>query len=235
MRILKIAIFLLLITLSFFGKSQSIKLVSSTEIETRYRFEDDTSLLNLLQRWCLLANYELTFNGSHELPLIPELKTVKAVEFREAVVNALSSYKNYNLNVVMQANIDDKKKQLYLSTSMQNQQAMAQNQAQTPVEGFSVAEADKSMIQVIVGWATQAGYQSYINNQVVNLQVFPRHVSRYPDYSLINAAKTFKTQSKLKDAISQFIAMYSGISLEPFTITVDEFTKRLQIVSLVKQ
>jgi hypothetical protein len=217
---------------SFYGKSQSVKLTPSPRIETKFKFEDDTSLLNLLKRFTAIARYEFTFSGVHDLPLIPELQTIDAMSYREAIEEALGAYKNRNLNIVMEARIDNEKKHLYVITSQVA--AKLQKSKETTQTGFAVSENDKSMMQVFVRWASHSGYQSFINNEPVNLQVFPRHVSRYPDYSLVPATKTFKTQSKLKDAIGQLISLYTGISLDPFTVRVDEENKRLYIVSLVR-
>ena len=191
MKYFKVAFFVFLVSLGIHGKAQSIQVKTESRLVAKYRFESDTSLLNLIQRWTVLAGYEFTYHGTQELPLAPEIKNIEAVTYSEAIEKALGAYKNLNLDVVMQ-----------------------------------------SMMQVIVRWANQSGYQTFINGQLVNLQMFPRHVSRYPDYSLIPEARKFKTKGILKEAIGLFIALYSGISLAPFSIRIDDANKKIYIDGL---
>lgn len=230
----KVSVLILVSTLSLYGRSQSqtMQLISAPRLEAKFKFENDTSISNLLERWTAIARYEFTFTGVQDLPLIPEVRKIEAVSYRDAIEQALGAYRNSNSNIVMEARMDTVKKQLYVSTS--KLAPKVQKPPEALPTGFTLTDNDKSMMQVFVRWATQVGYQSYINDQPVNLQVFPRHVSRYPDYSLIPVTKTFKTQSQLKDAISQFIALYTGISLDPFTVRVDDVNKKLYIVGLVK-
>ena len=222
------------VLMSQFAHSQSIQPVSSSKIESRYRFENDASFVNLLQRWAIIHRYEVTFTGRSELPLVPELQSIQALTFREAIEKALDSYKNHDFGVVMYARIDDEKKHLYLSSATAKE-PIKQTRDQIAVEsGFFVRETDKSLIQVLVRWASQTGYQTTINGQLVNLDVFPRHPTNYPDYNLIDSAKTFKTQSSLKEAVNQLLIFYTGRWLAPFMISIDESTKRMSIGNPLK-
>lgn len=211
--------------------SQPIQLISTPKLEIRYRYENDSSFLDLIQRWAINSRYELTFTGRNDLPVVPELRKVQAITLREALEKALDSYKGYNLNVVMLARIDDKNKHVYLSSVTPEEQAKV---LQPKTTDFAVYETDKSLMQVLVRWANQAGYQTMINEQPVNLDAFPRHPTRYADFTLIESAKKFKTQSSLKEAAGQLVILYSGISLSPFTIRVDELAKQMKINSLSK-
>ena len=232
MKYFKVAFFVFFVSLGIQGKAQSIQLKTESRLVAKYRFESDTSLLNLIQRWTMLAGYDFTYHGTQELPLMPEIKKIEAVTYSEAIEKALGAYKNLNLDVVMQANIDAEKKHVYLKTISISQPQKGIQKLEIADSGYSVIENDKSMMQVIVRWANQSGYQTFINGQLVNLQMFPRHVSRYPDYSLIPEARKFKTKGILKEAIGLFIALYSGISLAPFTIRIDDANKKIYIDGL---
>ncbi len=85
---------------------------------TRYRFESDTTLLHLLERWALTAGYSVAFVGKHDLPIVPELKAVDAGSFREAFDKALAAYRSYDLNIVLKADLDDEKKLITVTTNL---------------------------------------------------------------------------------------------------------------------
>lgn len=216
------------------AQSQPVKSTEVNRIESKYRFENDTSLVNLLQRWTIISRHEMTFNGRHELPIIPELQTIEATTFREAIAKALIAYRGYELDVVLTAWLDDAQKHLYLSSISKIEQTKPVVSKITTGAGFSVNSDDKSLMQVLVRWATQVGFSTTINEQPVNTDVFPKHPTRYFDYTLVSSAMTFKTQSPMKEAISQLLVLYTGKSLSPFQVIVDESTKQLIIVSLVK-
>jgi hypothetical protein len=234
MKFLKI-VALCLVTLIHNVYAQPITLIGATQVAARYRFENDASLVDLLARWAVISRYEVTFVGQHDLPIVAELKAIETFNFKDAVVSAMGAYKTHNFGVVMIAQIDDTKRHLYLTSRTAAEQAqLLQPKDLQQDTAFSVKDADTSLMQVLVRWAKQAGYQSVINEQPVNLDVFPRHSTRYSDFSLLNETKSFTTQSPFKDAVSQLIILYTGRSLAPFNVVVDESTKRLNIVSLVK-
>jgi hypothetical protein len=221
------------------GSAQSIELKLDTTISTvaRYRYEADDSLIDLFARWALLAGYDMSYIGSYDLPLVYELKYIKANTLREAVEQTMASYKNYKLNVYLNARIDDKNRHLYLTSaslvSADKMKVAEPKQSPKLPTGFEVNSDDKSMMQVIVRWATQMGYTSIIDDRPVNIAVFPKHPTLYPDYSLINEVKNFKTNDTLKEAINQFLLLYTGKPLTPFKVTVDEERKQLIIIGLV--
>lgn len=216
-------------------RAQSVRLKSEQRIHSRYRFEADGSLLDLFQRWVTLANYEMTFNGRYELPLIPELRSIEAVTLRDGVEQALSAYRGYDLDVLLLARLDVDKKHLFLSSSSRAETAkLAVSKLNMVGTGFNVLTTDKSLMQVLVRWAVQAGYKPVINKQQVNLAIFPSHPSRFMDYTLIGEVQNFKTASPLKQAVAQLLILYTGRSLAPFNIQVDDASKQLNIVSLVK-
>ena len=178
MKYFKVAFFVFFVSLGIQGKAQSIQLKTESRLVAKYRFESDTSLLNLIQRWTMLAGYDFTYHGTQELPLMPEIKKIEAVTYSEAIEKALGACKNLNLDVVMQANIDAEKKHVYLKTISISQPQKGIQKLEIADSGYSVIENDKSMMQVIVRWANQSGYQTSIIGQFADVSTPCEQVSR---------------------------------------------------------
>lgn len=221
------------------GSAQSIelKLDKTMSAVSRYRYEADASLKDMFARWVLQAGYDMSYEGQYELPLVYELKYIKANTLPEAVEQTMASYKNYKLNAYLNARIDDKTRRLYLtSASLVSPDQMKSTEPKIVpklVNGFAVNSDDKSMMQVFVRWATQIGYTSIINDLPVNLAVFPKHPTLYPDFTLVNEVKNFKTDATLIEAVKQFLILYSGKPLPPFKVIVEDEKKHLIIIGLV--
>ena len=56
--------------------TKALKLLPTAAIGFKFRYEGDASLLEMLQRWALIAKYDYTFNGIKDLPIVPELREV---------------------------------------------------------------------------------------------------------------------------------------------------------------
>lgn len=235
MTALKTAIVALgLVLTSAFANGQEIQLKMEGQLPKKYRLEGESSLIDLLHRWVQISRYDLTYTGVHDLPVVPEIKVINEAVLHDAIGQVMGVYAKYNLGVFFSIRIDNKSKHVYL-TSGKTAEAISPNRPdEKPPMKFAVGDADKSLMQVLVRWATLSGFQTQINNQPVHLDKFPLHTVKYSDYSLIDSAKKFGTNAPLKEAARELLLLYTGLPLAPFKIDVDESTNQMHIMGLTQ-
>lgn len=182
-----------------------------------FTYGDDKSVLHLLSRWAGQAGMSFKDTGTRNLPVVDELKNVKATTLNEALLALAGAYEGYKLDALMSVSVDPKYNTLV--ASIVPHAAMAKSEFLVP-EGAT-------FIGALAAWSTQAGYSAELNGKTIDTAKWPTHEEPYIDAKLLANVAGRKYQGSLRQAIGSLAATLVDAPL--IQIDLNDAMKRIVI------